>query len=44
MFPDLYVLIRNCTKAHGVWAILKNTYDSTDESCKIELQDQLEDL
>ena len=44
IIPDLYVLIANCTKAHDAWSILKTKYDSADESRKIQLQDQLEDL
>ena len=41
---DLYVLIAHCSKAHDAWSILQTKYDSADESHKIQLQDQLEDL
>ena len=37
-------MIAHCTKAHDAWSILKTKYDSADESYKIQLQDQLEDL
>lgn len=38
--PKLYVLISTCAEAHQAWDILKNTYDSADETRKIQLQDQ----
>ena len=44
IIPDLYVLIAHCSKAHDAWSILQTKYDSADESRKMQLQDQLEDL
>lgn len=44
MSPKIYVHIGTCTKAYEAWDKLKTIYDSSNESRKIQLQDQLEDL
>lgn len=44
MSPELYVHIGTCTYAFESWDKLKTIYASSNESRKIQLQDQLEDL
>lgn len=44
MILELHAQIYKCTKVHEAWNVLKNVYDSINESRKLELEDQLEDL